>query len=171
VSFVTALSKEPACQHRRYKRCSFNPRVGKIPWRREWLPTPVFFPGESHGERRLAGVHGVAKSWTWLKQRSMHACKCTQFIGNLIQISLIAKSTVFPTTFHVNWKGRLGMKGGWGDWGKEHGKQGARNTGHGQKFSRHKGWEEKAERGWKYLRAQLPGFTNVHKCSAPFQEG
>ena len=28
---------------------------GKMPWRREWLPTPVFLPGESHGQRRLAG--------------------------------------------------------------------------------------------------------------------
>ena len=23
--------------------------VGKIPWRREWLPTPVFWPVEFHG--------------------------------------------------------------------------------------------------------------------------
>ena len=23
--------------------------VGKIPWRREWLPTPVFWPGQFHG--------------------------------------------------------------------------------------------------------------------------
>ena len=29
--------------------------VGKIPWRRKWQPTPVFLPGESHGERRLVG--------------------------------------------------------------------------------------------------------------------
>ena len=27
----------------------------KIPWRREWLPTPVLLPGEFHGQRRLAG--------------------------------------------------------------------------------------------------------------------
>jgi len=27
----------------------FDPWVGKIPWRREWLPTPVFWPGELHG--------------------------------------------------------------------------------------------------------------------------
>ena len=26
-------------------------RPGKIPWRREWGPTPVFSPGESHGQR------------------------------------------------------------------------------------------------------------------------
>ena len=31
------------------------PGSGKIPWRREWLPTPVFLPGESHGQRSLAG--------------------------------------------------------------------------------------------------------------------
>ena len=27
----------------------FDPWVVKIPWRREWLPTPVFWPGEIHG--------------------------------------------------------------------------------------------------------------------------
>ena len=30
----------------------FNPWVGKFPWRKEWLPTPVFFPGGFHGQRR-----------------------------------------------------------------------------------------------------------------------
>ena len=29
--------------------------VGKIPWRRKWLPIPVFLPGEFHGQRSLAG--------------------------------------------------------------------------------------------------------------------
>ena len=32
----------------------FNPRVRKIPWRREWQPTPVLLPGESHRQRKLA---------------------------------------------------------------------------------------------------------------------
>ena len=32
-----------------------HPWVGKIPWRRAWQPTPVFLPGECHGQRRLAG--------------------------------------------------------------------------------------------------------------------
>ena len=36
------------------------PGSGKIPWRREWLPTPVSVPGESHGQRRLAGY---SSSW------------------------------------------------------------------------------------------------------------
>ena len=35
--------------------CEFNPWVGKILWRREWQPTLVFLPGESHGQRSLSG--------------------------------------------------------------------------------------------------------------------
>ena len=31
------------------------PWVRKIPRRREWQPTPGFFPGESHGQRTLVG--------------------------------------------------------------------------------------------------------------------
>ena len=33
----------------------FDPWIGKIRWRREWQPIPVFFPGESHGQRSLEG--------------------------------------------------------------------------------------------------------------------
>ena len=36
-------------------RPGFNPWVGQILWRRKLLPTPVFLPGESHGEMSLAG--------------------------------------------------------------------------------------------------------------------
>ena len=46
-----ASGKEPTCQCRRHKRCRFDPWVGKIPWRKAWQPTPVFLPGESHGQR------------------------------------------------------------------------------------------------------------------------
>ena len=48
-----ASSKEPACQCRRHKRCTFNPWVGMIPWRRAWQPTPGFLPGRSHEQRSL----------------------------------------------------------------------------------------------------------------------
>ena len=34
----------------RHEACRFDPFVGKIRWRREWQPTPVFLPGEFHGE-------------------------------------------------------------------------------------------------------------------------
>ena len=33
------------------------PQFGKIPWRTKWQPTPVFFPGESHGQRSLTGYN------------------------------------------------------------------------------------------------------------------
>ena len=44
----------------------------QIPWRREWQLTPVFLPGESYGQRSLAGdiVHVVAKSWTLLSDET-----------------------------------------------------------------------------------------------------
>ena len=48
----------------------FSPWVGKFPWKRKWQPTPVFLPGEFHGQRRLEGalvptVDRVAKSRTY----------------------------------------------------------------------------------------------------------
>ena len=33
----------------------FDPWVRKIPWSRKWQTTPVFLPGEFHGQRSLAG--------------------------------------------------------------------------------------------------------------------
>ena len=47
-------------------RCAFNPWVGKIPWSRKWQPTPGFLPGESHGQRSLAGYPWGHKSQTRL---------------------------------------------------------------------------------------------------------
>ena len=47
--------KETSCQCRRCKRYGFDTWLWKIPWRRAWQPTPVFLPGESYGERSLAG--------------------------------------------------------------------------------------------------------------------
>ena len=31
------------------------PGLVRSPWRREWLPIPVFLTGKSHGQRSLAG--------------------------------------------------------------------------------------------------------------------
>ena len=41
--------------HLKCGRPGFDPWIGMIPWRREWQPTPVFLPGESHGQRSLGG--------------------------------------------------------------------------------------------------------------------
>ena len=52
--------KVSVCQCRSHIRRELNPWVGKIPWRRKWEPTPVFLPGEFHGQRTLAGYSPVA---------------------------------------------------------------------------------------------------------------
>ena len=44
--------KACACQCRRHR---FHPWVRKILWRRKWQPTPVFLPGESHGQKSMVG--------------------------------------------------------------------------------------------------------------------
>ena len=45
--------------------------VGKIPWRRKWQSTPGFFPGESHGQRSLAGYS------PWGQKRVRHSLATT----------------------------------------------------------------------------------------------
>ena len=60
--------KKLVCKCRRLKGHGFDPWVRKIPWRRLWQPTPVFLPGQSHGQGAWrATVHRVAQS---LKQLS-----------------------------------------------------------------------------------------------------
>ena len=49
----SAVKKTPA--NAGDMRRGFCPWVRKVPWRRAWQPTPVFLPGESHGQRSLVG--------------------------------------------------------------------------------------------------------------------
>ena len=49
------LVVKSTCQCRRGKRSVITPWVKKIPWRRKRQLTPVFLPGDSHGQRSLAG--------------------------------------------------------------------------------------------------------------------
>ena len=44
------IKNPPAMQETGFDLC-----VGKIPWRREWLPTPVFLPEGFYEQRSLAG--------------------------------------------------------------------------------------------------------------------
>ena len=94
--------KESACQCRRCKRCGFSPWVGKIPWRRQWQPTPVFLPRKFHGQRSLAGcspwgnkkldttehvcINTHTQSWKILKLN-----KCKGIIYNDFLINLFNK--------------------------------------------------------------------------------
>ena len=50
-SLVAQRLKNPSAM----QETGFDPWFRKIPWRRELLPTPVFLPGEFHGQRSLVG--------------------------------------------------------------------------------------------------------------------
>ena len=41
------------------RRPEFDPWIRKIPWRREWQPTPVFLPEESHGAEKPGGLQSM----------------------------------------------------------------------------------------------------------------
>ena len=65
--------KESACQCKRLRRLGFDPWVRKIPWRRKWQPTPVFLPGESHGQRSLEGYSPLGPEESDMTERlSLH---------------------------------------------------------------------------------------------------
>ena len=90
------------------RRPGFDPWVAKILWRREWLPTLVFLPGESHGLRSLAGYmqsigsHRVGQDWSDLALVVMSA-------GGMLRTLLL-----LPRPFHVLAPGSSGMAGGCG---------------------------------------------------------
>ena len=71
------------------RRPRFNAWVGKIPWRREWQPTPVFLPREFHGQRSLAGyspwgrkesgmIEQLTLSLRWIGGKMASAISCFQ---------------------------------------------------------------------------------------------
>ena len=72
----SARGKEPSHQWRRQKRCGFHPCVGKIPWRRTWQLTPVFQPGESHGQRSPVGCGPYGHKESDTTEATEHACAC-----------------------------------------------------------------------------------------------
>ena len=55
------------------KTHGFSPWVRKSPWRRAWQPTPVFLPGESQGQRSLAGCSPWGQKESDTIQATQHA--------------------------------------------------------------------------------------------------
>ena len=78
----------------------------KIPWRKKWQPTPVFLPGEFHGQRNLmATVHGVTESdmTKWLStQLSVwnreHACFWVSLFL-VLEVSHVCLDPLTPQVF------------------------------------------------------------------------
>ena len=68
------------------RRPGFNPWDGKIPRRRKWQLTPVFLPGESHGQRSLASYS------PWGRRESDTTERLTQYYMETVKSSLVARS-------------------------------------------------------------------------------
>ena len=58
---------------------SHSDSIVAVPWRRKWHPTPVFLPGEFHGQRSLAGYSPWLSDWVqkrkyWMEQVMQKWC-------------------------------------------------------------------------------------------------
>ena len=65
-----------------FGRPRFHPLVRKIPWRREWQPTPVFLPGESHGQRSLMG-YSLQRDWDCKETERLTLSRFFFFMGSV----------------------------------------------------------------------------------------
>ena len=79
------------------RRPGFDPWVRKIPWRRERLLTPAFLPGESHGQRSLAGYN------PWCHKESDMTELLTLSLSHTMESSWppVQQINVFISTFQI----------------------------------------------------------------------
>ena len=94
--------KEPACQ------CRFNPWVGKILLRRAWQSTPVFLPGESQGQRSLAGC----SPWGRTESDTTEATWHTQPLPNLNYTSAFSDINIVSLKMETRVTGPFHFKKG-----------------------------------------------------------
>ena len=90
----------------------FDPWVRKIPWRRECLLTPVFLPGEFHGQRSLAGYSPWGnKVWDMTERHTLTftliICTCRRRRWHPTPVFLLEKSP--------GWRSLVGCSP-WGRW-------------------------------------------------------
>ena len=69
---VALVEKNPSANAEDIRDCGFDPWVRKIPQKRSWQPTPVFLPGESHGQRILAGYSPQGHKKSYMTEVTQH---------------------------------------------------------------------------------------------------
>ena len=113
--------------------------IGKIPWRRGQIPTAVFWPGESHGQRSLAGysswgrrvghdwatftsLQGVTRSGNWQYKAKPSNCQLTvlktvtnivdENCGCLVGILIVHRELMNKNRLfmYMHWKHRTHIK-------------------------------------------------------------
>ena len=72
-------------------RPRFDPWAGKIPWRRKWQPAPVFWPGESHGQRNLVGYSSWGRKESDTTERLLYipVCSLGRFLGIAVDMKCL----------------------------------------------------------------------------------
>ena len=90
-------------------RPRFDRWVGKIPWRRKWLPTPVFLPRVFHGQRSLAGCSpwghkqsDMTEQFHFLSFFLIHKIKFYLFKCTVLWLSYLSMFSRFIHVWHVS---------------------------------------------------------------------
>ena len=94
-------SKESSCQCR---RPGFDPWVGKISWRRERLPTPVFLPcAEEPGGVQLVGLQRIGHGWATHTHTHTHTHTPEGAVNRYLHIHTLAYYAGIPVVYKVGW--------------------------------------------------------------------
>ena len=87
----------------------FSPWVGKIPWRRKWLPTPVFLPREFQGQKSLAGCSpwghkesGMTEQFHFPSFFLIHNIKFYLFKCIVLWLAYLTMSSRFIHVWHLS---------------------------------------------------------------------
>ena len=89
----------------------FSPWVGKIPWRSEWQPTPVFLPGNIHGQRSLGGYSPWDRKESDTTERLTHTYTRFILLLSLSHLNMVALILVLSSYF-INCYSFFGFPGG-----------------------------------------------------------
>ena len=76
------VKRLPAMQ----ERPGFNPWLGKIPWRRQWPPSPVLLPRKFHGWKTLVGYSpwGLKQSDMTERLHFLFFLSCVFLLGKYV---------------------------------------------------------------------------------------
>ena len=96
---MTLAVKNPPANAGDIRDSDSNPGSGKIPLGRAWQPTPVFLPGESHGQRSLGGYspQGRKESDPAEVTAHGHACRerCMYMYSVPLECNLLSATCLF----------------------------------------------------------------------------
>ena len=84
-------------------RPGFDPWAGKMPWSRKWQLTPIFLPGEFHGQRSLVGYSPWGRNESDATERLIHSHR-----ANPLTLAGLLATSSLPTTHpshHVHGSG------------------------------------------------------------------